>query len=500
MAAIASISRATRIAGVVAGVLLSIPPAIAGNDFRELVIGLDHAVDAAPLAIRLADGAGLVAVGQRGDGWRFSVVSLPSGDIVLSGAVPDTVFFYTAGDLLGDGSDELCFLGRRGISALDPATGQLSDVLSFDSIYHGRLTQGPGKSDFVRDIDGDGADDILVPQFDGWLLARRIGDDFERFLLEIPPRVDVDETRVSYQPREPRTGDVDGDGRNDVVFLLDTQFVSFVQHPPGRFPTPGRRDRIDAPLATEKQLAQWERDDGQVDQSDLEIEEVELVRDFDGDGILDLLTDKSIAEGVFDRRSEYHLYLGRRERDSLRYSSSADGRIVSKGVQFDPLVVDVDGDGRLDIATPSTRLGLGRVVSALFSGRISVDLDIYRLRDGGSFADQPDYRTRFKVEFDLETGLMSYPAVAVADFDGDGPAELLVQQKPDELTIFPGVAGAAIFGDDERVISLPLPRNGQMVEARDLDGDGRSDLMVRYGPADGERAGELRVLLSVPTP
>jgi hypothetical protein len=173
---------------------------------------------------------------------------------------------------------------------------------------------------------------------------------------------------------------------------------------------------------------------------------------------------------------------------------------VSKGVQFDPLVVDVDGDGRLDIATPSTRLGLGRVVSALFSGRISVDLDIYRLRDGGSFADQPDYRTRFKVEFDLETGLMSYPAVAVADFDGDGPAELLVQQKPDELTIFPGVAGAAIFGDDERVISLPLPRNGQMVEARDLDGDGRSDLMVRYGPADGERAGELRVLLSVPTP
>jgi hypothetical protein len=38
-----------------------------------------------------------------------------------------------------------------------------------------------------------------------------------------------------------------------------------------------------------------------------------------------------------------------------------------------------------------------------------------------------------------------------------------------------------------------------MVEARDLDGDGRADLLVRYGPSDGaERVGELRVLLSKP--
>jgi len=136
-----------------------------------------------------------------------------------------------------------------------------------------------------------------------------------------------------------------------------------------------------------------------------------------------------------------------------------------------------------------------RFCAALFSGRISVDLDVYRMRADGHYAERSDYRTRFKVEFDLTTGLTRYPAVAIADLDGDGRAELLVQEDADELTVYPGVGQGSVFGKTGRVLSLPLPRNGQMVEARDLDDDGRSDLLVRYGPADGpERVGELRIL------
>jgi hypothetical protein len=234
-----------------------------------------------------------------------------------------------------------------------------------------------------------------------------------------------------------------------------------------------------------------------VDQSELEIEEVEIVRDFNGNGILDLLTEKSISKGVFDRSSEYHLYLGSREGISAKYAAEPNGSIVSDGVQFDPLVVDIDGDGLLDIAAPSTRLGLARIVGALFSGRMRVDLDVYRMRPGGRYPEESDYQTRFKVEFDLKTGLMRYPAVVIADFDGDGFAELMVQEDPDELTLYPGVAEPGLFGKSRQVVSIPLPRNGQMVEARDLDDDGDSDLLVRYGPADGEeRTGELLILLS----
>ena len=175
------------------------------------------------------------------------------------------------------------------------------------------------------------------------------------------------------------------------------------------------------------------------------------------------------------------------------------GAYLSVGGQVLPIVVDVDGDGRKDVATPSTKLGLARVVGALFSGRITVDLDVYRMREDGSFPESSDYRTKFKVEFDLKTGLTRYPAIELADVDGDGLAELLVQEEDDELSVYPGVGAPDVFGKLDRTLSLPMPSAGDMVRARDLDDDGRADLVVRYGPADGDELyGVLRVLVSRP--
>lgn len=473
-------------------------PALAADGFRELTARLDHEVHATPLNFQVPGGAGLLAVGENDHEWRYSVIALDDGEILATGAIPPAAFFYDAGDPMRSGNDRLCFLTASGVAALDVFSGDMTQVLAIDSVYRGVPAKGPSHKDFVRKV-GDEDNLILAPVFDGWLLARSAESDFDRFPLEIPPRVTVFDARVTYWPRTPQIGDVDGDGASDIVYLVDRDFVSFLQQDDGRFATTGRRDFIDAPLATEKQRARWQRDDGQVDQSDLAIEEVELVKDFNGDDVLDLLTDKEISEGVLDRRSEYHLYLGRRQGDALTYSAVPDGSIVSDGVQFEPLVVDVDGDELLDLATPSTKLGLGRIIGALFSGRMSVDLDVYRMRDDGSYPEKSDYQTRFKVEFDLKTGLSRYPAVTIADFDGDNLAELLVQEEHDELTLYPGIGADGLFGDDTRTLAMPLPRNGQMVKARDLDDDGRTDLLVRYGPADGEnRVRELRILLSTP--
>ena len=81
--------------------------------------------------------------------------------MVTSGEIPAAVFFYDSGDLRGRGVDQLCFLDEQGVLALDPQRGGLLRVLEFPSIYHGEPAQGPAYSDFVRDADGDGADDSL---------------------------------------------------------------------------------------------------------------------------------------------------------------------------------------------------------------------------------------------------------------------------------------------------------------------------------------------------
>ena len=477
--------------------LLTAVPAPAEVAFRELAVDLGHSVEAPPVSLRLSSGFGLVAVGRANQEWRYSVVSLANGIVEASGSVPASVVFYDGCRRTGNITDDVCLLTADGVSVLDPETGDLDPVLEIDNLYREHPARGPAHSDFVRDVDGDDLDDLVLPGFEGWIVARQTDDGFDEFVLDTLPRMSVYENRVIYEPRNPESGDVNGDELEDVMFLVDREFVSYLQQPAGAFMDTARVDPIAAPLATEAQRAEWDRDDGQVDQSALEIEEIEAIRDFNADGILDLLTEKSISEGVFDRRSELHVYLGQRKDGSLVYPPVADGRIDLDGIQFDPLIVDVDGDGLLDVVTSSTRLGLTRVVSALFSGRITIDLDVFLMRSEGTFPGFADYNRRIKVEFDLKTGLTRVPATRIADFDGDGRADLLVQGENDTLDIHAGNGKDKLFTERTQEISLPLPTSGLMVEARDLDDDGRADLIVRYGPADGEeRANTLRILIA----
>jgi hypothetical protein len=85
--------------------------------------------------------------------------------------------------------------------------------------------------------------------------------------------------------------------------------------------------------------------------------------------------------------------------------------------------------------------------------------------------------------------------VAVADFDGDGLMDLLMQTKPDRLSLSRGVADESLFADESTRIEVDLPRNGNLVASEDVDDDGRSDLVMRYTAADGEQAAHIVRLL-----
>ena len=119
---------------VAAIAVLVAPFAFADDDVRELLVRLDHPVDASPVSINLADGAGLVAVGQQDERWRFSVVALADGAIISAGTIPDTVFFYDVGDPVGRRVDQLCFLDAPGVLALDPMSGTLERIAEFTSL------------------------------------------------------------------------------------------------------------------------------------------------------------------------------------------------------------------------------------------------------------------------------------------------------------------------------------------------------------------------------
>jgi hypothetical protein len=115
----------------------------------------------------------------------------------------------------------------------------------------------------------------------------------------------------------------------------------------------------------------------------------------------------------------------------------------------------------------------------------------------GRYADEANYMTKTNVQFSVTTGHMDIPAVKVADFDGDGLQDLMMQTRPDRLSFFNGVRGGSLFADDATDLDVDLPRNGDLVTTEDIDGDGRADLLIRYNAADGAGAAQtVRMLIS----
>jgi hypothetical protein len=163
------------------------------------------------------------------------------------------------------------------------------------------------------------------------------------------------------------------------------------------------------------------------------------------------------------------------------------------------VTTDIDGDGLQDLVVRKVRLSFSRVIRALVSGNVSLRLSFFRMTPDGGYSEEPNYVTRTKVHFSMASGQIDIPAVAVADFDGDGLKDLMIQTRSDRLSLSRGVADENLFSHESTDIEVVLPRNGDLVASEDVDGDGRSDLVMRYTAADGEQAAHIvRLLIASP--
>jgi len=399
--------------------------------------------------------------------------------------------------------ESLCFLDPEGALCLDVLSGELQRVLSFTSLFRLPRRGSIANLDFMQDLNGDELDDLLVPDFAGLLFALQNADgSFSAPAgLFAKPEMILGETVVRY--RLPRTylADANFDGRMDVLVLEDRSLRVYAATAQGGYDSQGTLVRLGMDIASDAQLQEWESDRGDMDQSDLSIRVIERVADLDGDGAPDVLTEATHSQGVFDKSSDFAVHLGRNQDGWVYHTDPPDSVMVSKGMQFDLVVEDLDGDGRKDLIIPSIRLGLGRVIKALFSGSMSMDLDFYRADSLGHYPAEPNFSTSTKVRIDMKKGHADVPAVLAADFSGDGIKDLLLQLNKDELKITLGDGSASLFAGQSFKLNASLPRNGDRVQPLDVDADGLSDLVIQYGDSDGpELTGKLSVLLAVNEP
>lgn len=481
---------------LLAGLLVSGAWAEPGG-FESYELEVSHPVRQSVFALNTSDGRRLVAGGVDDAGDAFlSVYPLDEGG--RPGSKPARVVKLPAGILALDAdADGLYGLTPDGVTRWDPKTDRFEPVAGAKSIFQLRARQLIPIS-FLQDIDRDGDADIVLPDFEGYrLFLRRDDGSFSPAgLLEVPAVAHHQEYnhRITYRPVRLFVVDADDDGTLDAVAVRGGSMLFFPGTGPGAF-GPGKSIPLGLGI-TERFLGD---DVGgvDVDHTDQTWKRVVHIADFDGKGGADLFTHTVESEGLFDKTHLLQLH-PKKAGAGFSFESSPDDRVDTNVVIDTPVFADVNDDGRLDFGTWSVDFGVGTIFGWLVSGTVELEVSYYALREDGTYGDEPDRREEVEVAFDLSSGKPTVPPWLLADVDGDGRLDLVLGEGDDRVRVFRGDGSKELFASDPVVTKVRLPGNGRdLVSATDVNGDGKTDLVLRYGRVDGDGLDRtMRVLLA----
>ena len=392
--------------------------------------------------------------------------------------VPKDVIFVDMGRW--QGRDVLMFFTATNGIRFDPVTGRSQTLVTYASIYNTVADKELPTFDVMRDLNDDGFDDFIVPGFEGYQVSiQQVDGGFTKpVLMRAPPIMEISyNNHPWYKARKIYHTDMNGDGQRDLAFWLEQDFIVYLQRD-GLFDSQG------LPFSTEVQIDAEGYEGismrmGGEDQSNVVKKALFQLRDLDGDHYAELVTLAVKSEGVFKKQTTYAFYNGLASETALAtYSMVPDSVIESPGIQFNMEEQDLNNDGQIDIIVSSVELGVGKIVRALLTGSIRIDLGFYQMRNG-RYPLKPNVVRNIKATFSLSTGDVFFPSVLMADVSGDGLADLLVQDGNDGLLIYPGIASERLFSKDAIEVKAPMPTQPERIQVADLNADGKQDLIVR---------------------
>jgi len=284
---------------------------------------------------------------------------------------------------------------------------------------------------------------------------------------------------VAYRAEEAFLADENNDGLNDITFWRDGYFEVHRQSPVGEFSKiPVTLDvNLKDMLSGYTQLSIGE----DVDNAGGTNRMLDEIADLNNDGVSDLVVKRIKADGIFGWESEYEVYLGEiNTLNRLAFTESPSSVIQADGFQFDNERQDLSGDGNQEFVVTSVDISLGTVLKALITRAVSLDISIYTIKEG-KFSSAPSIRKTISAKFDFSSGDLFVPAVLGADITGDGRKDLLVQKGEGTLLVYPGQAGETMFAKKAIKLSLDLPESRAGIQVKDLDNDGRDELILDQG-------------------
>jgi hypothetical protein len=360
------------------------------------------ATNAGPIGVTVGDldgdgKADIAVVNQGFSGNIGNTVSVLRNNSV-SGTVsvePKVDFFTSAGphdiniaDIDGDGKPDLvtsnygAFAGGTTISVLRNTS--TSGTLSFDPAVDATTPKGPPEL-AIGDLDGDGKPDVVVTGFDDGRGATVsvLRNTSTAGVVSFAPRVDL---QTPSGPYGVAVGDLDGDGKLDILVAVFGSLTA----------GDGTVVSVFRNTSTSGQLSFAPRVDLPVDLGPRSV----AVGDLDGDGRLDIVTANYGGSG-----SNHTISVIRNlsAAGTLTFSPAVNYSVSAGPIRV--LVHDVTGDGRPDVIVANYANGGGNTLSVLRN-----------VSTNGILTLAP------RVDYPVQLGPHG---VDVGDIDGDGRVDLI---------------------------------------------------------------------------
>jgi hypothetical protein len=338
----------------------------------------------------------------------------------------------------------------------------------------------------VRDVNGDGVADLLLPARNGLVvyLGRSEGKGLARRAasrLPVPGETYRSASDLERRYPLPLVQDVTGDGRPDLIFRDPVKrwrtvhvarnagqgrFLPAVEVALGtgdpRGPNPVWMGSLGGDGRSQVVLRQ-SLDDPKEGGIRKELEKARQPRG--------RLTFRRLSADLTPEKTPY------RTLDVTGYAFEAEESEMEMPGGFQ----DLNGDRRSDLVTMTMDIGLSKILGSLATKRLNIGIDFHvwcQQKDGTFRAVKGlDLAGNFRVNLnDLRVSQLS---LFSGDFDGDKRADFVQIGRGRRVTVHRGRADCGFPSAPDFGFNLrEEPRDLSLVQIRDLDGNGRSDLLL----------------------
>jgi hypothetical protein len=376
------------------------------------------------------------------------------------------VIAVAVADVASDPGRELLLLSARGVFLLRPGASEESEGVEL-LFEHDLFWSIPDvdemldASSAVKDLDGDGLDDLVLPEEGGWRVAMqrrtKAGTSFELSSLRLPHDPLREQALVRFGSRDTQSPgsvhaegsegglriglqagspieqqtrlasasislpallprDYDGDGDLDLMAFTGREILLWIQSEGGKW-SREPNSTLPAPV---------QRDEERGFQFNFTAE----AEDFDGDRRVDVLFFAADTRSKESRTQV--LFYDQAKAPLFGDEGMASSLVIVPGLAGPPELVDLDGDGDLDLVVATFRPDALDAVRSASSGRIDLELRAHRNR-AGRFRTKPDLQAALSVKVAEEDS--DFFLHFLGDENGDGLADLLVRDSARRLEV-----------------------------------------------------------------